>query len=253
LLAVWWTGGAKHTAHPPATWGLWALGRELIRASQYVLWLPLIVGLWWFRGRLATTPGLLVIFLLSGIYALIAARMAVVVGYLSERHTLFLMLCGMFWAAAALVALADWLAASASNFRRGTLGVACLSMLALGFATEALRPLHANRAGHRAAGLWLREHYRPGDEILDPFCWAHYYAGAVFAEGIAPPTGFQRARYIVLENSTNQHSRLPLMVVAREVAKRAVPVYRWVPDARHRKDKAAEVVIYAILPSGQTK
>ena len=149
-------------------------------------------------------------------------RMAVVVGYLSERHTVFLMLCGITWAAAELVWLADRVPILLGKLGlplavrwRAVLAATCVSVLAAALLSEALHPLHANRAGHRAAGVWLRDHYRPGDEIIDPFCWAHYYAGAVFAEGLAPVPGFRPARYIVLENSTNQHSRLPLMDIAR--------------------------------------
>lgn len=250
LLAIWWDGGANHTAHPPFYWGVWALGREVVRASQSVFWLPTLLGLWWFRGLVRVNPGMIVVLVLACVYALIVARMAVVVGYLSERHTLFLVLCGLFWAAAAQVRLADWLA----NRTRPVLAVAVLAALAASLASESLRPLHANRAGHRAAGLWLREHFHPGDTVLDPFCWAHYYAGAVFAEGTIPPPGFVPALYVVLENSTNQHSRLPLLTIAREVAKRGVPVYRWTPQPSQRKNKAEEVIIYAIpSPAGRGK
>ena len=196
LLAIWWNGGVKHSPHPPLRWGLWALGREVVRASQSFLWLPILLGLWRFRKRLVATPGMMVILILAGIYALILVRMAVEVGYLSERHTIFLMLCGMFWAAAELVALADRLPPLLEKLGRPLaerwqpmVAVACLSAVVIAFLSEAAHPLHANRAGHRAAGLWLRDHYRPGDEILDPFCWAHYYAGAVFAEGIEPASG----------------------------------------------------------------
>ncbi len=259
LLAVWWSGlwsgCSTHRTRPPLVWGVWALVRELVRASQSVLWLPMLLGLWRFRGRLVRSPGLLVVFLVVIVYALIVARMAVVVGYLSERHMLFLVLCGTLWAAAELVWWGDRLAAFLAGrgdplparWRLAVVTV-CLSVLPAALATDAFHPLHANRAGHRAAGLWLRAHFRPGDEILDPFCWAHYYAGAVFAEGLPTPPGAQRARYVVLEGSNNQHSRLPLMVIARQLATHAVPVYRWVPQPGQRCERAAEVIVYAIQP-----
>lgn len=257
LLAVWWNGYAQQSGHPPLSWALWALIREMVRVSQSVLWLPLLLGLWQFRRRLVQVPGLMVLLVLAGIYAVIVARMAVVVGYLSERHTLFLMFCGMFWAAAELVWLSERIPVLLAKVGRpvplrcqSLVTIACLSALAAGLATEALRPLHANRAGHRAAGLWLRDRFRPGDEILDPFCWAHYYAGAVFAENVGLAPAHPRTRYIVLENSTGQHSRLPLMVIARHLAMQGVPVYRWIPGPELRKQRAVEVIVYAIQPPG---
>src|SRR5581483_11843881 len=47
-------------------------------------------------------------------------------------------------------------------------------------------PMHANRAGHRAAGRWLAAHSQPADEIMDPFDWAHFYAGRLGPD--IPPT-----------------------------------------------------------------
>src|SRR5262249_14645379 len=61
-----------------------------------------LFGLWWRRDRFRTSPGAWL--LLAVILAMAVAlwRLAVVMGYLSERHALLLVLCGCFWSAAGL-------------------------------------------------------------------------------------------------------------------------------------------------------
>ena len=79
-----------------------AVGHEVIKGGNYATALAAPVGLWWFPRRLRATPGAWVVLLLCGMLALVLWRVAVVVGYVSDRHTLLLILCGTFWAVAAL-------------------------------------------------------------------------------------------------------------------------------------------------------
>ena len=74
-----------------------------------------------------------------------------------------------------------------------------IALLAIGL-PKTLQTLHANRAGHHAAGLWLAQHSVPGDIIEDDHCWAHYYAGRVFEERrpLPTPPGHVPVRYIVI-------------------------------------------------------
>ena len=106
------------------------------------------------------------------------------VGYVSDRHVLVLVLCGIFLVAGGVFALSELVtrfahrlraratpASQATAVTSGRLAVVLLVAL-MGFGLqEALKPLHGNRAGHRQAGLWLAEHTRLADPVIDPFCW----------------------------------------------------------------------------------
>ena len=256
LPAVWWPDKPGPHHYGRIVWGLWALGYEINKGFHYAAWLSALLGLWWFRGRLRVTPGAWVLLLLCLTIALLLWRLAAVMGYLSDRHTLLLLLCGCFWAAAAVAALGERLASllrsrSASAVLdlaprpAGRLVMVVLLAGLVGSALpKALEPLHFSRGGFRAAGLWLAAHARPTDEVLDPYCWAKYYAGRIFQEG-APPAGSGHPRYVVLDVSGNHHGHLPDQKKAERLAAKGTPVYRWADG--HRKDRA-EIVIYEIPP-----
>jgi hypothetical protein len=110
---------------------------------------------------------------------------------------------------------------------------------------DSLRTLHANRAGHRAAGLWLADHTYPADLIHDPYCWAHYYAGRVFQEGTEPDAspGYQPTHYVVLEHSGQDHSRLPTIDSSQKLAALGKVVYHWPED---KPEPSAKILIYAV-------
>lgn len=256
LVAVWWTD-RQHDEHPPLRWAVWAVSREIVRSSQYMAWLPAFVGLWWFRARLRAVPGIWAVLVLWIMHVLLLVRLALKVGYVSERHTLFLVLLGSFWAVATLLAIGDRLPAlygwlrgrSLAEHWRPAVSATWLALLMAALLPWTLKPMHANRAGHRAAGLWLAEHANPNDIIVDPFCWAHYYAGAVFREGTEQPADYRPVHFVVIENSINQHTRLPALPDAKRQAEQGTLVYQWVPSARARKERAEEVVIYACAPA----
>ncbi len=144
------------------------------------------------------------------------------------------------WTAAILIQIIDrWFV------NRWALPVLCAIVITGGL-PQTLKPLHANRAGHHAAGCWLAEHAADGDEIVDPFSWAHYYSGAVFREGKKLGSPTSHARFVVLEDSANDHSRLTGIAAARELASRGQPVFRW----SDRKSAAlGEVVVYRVDPA----
>jgi hypothetical protein len=147
-------------------------------------------------------------------------------------------------------------------------GLACSGLV------EGLRPLHANRAGHHAAGRWLAEHAQPADPVIDPFCWASYYAGRLFQEGrpVAAPADYRPTQYVVVEGKSSEaphcrpkslaswlfgpgtvpdrpegeHPRLPLMTEALSLTQHGQLVYHWpeqVPEAN------ARVKVYAVPPT----
>src|SRR5262249_46280393 len=114
-----------------------------------------------------------------------------------------------------------------------------------------LRPLHINRAGHRAAGQWLAAHAGPADPIVDPHCWAFFYSGLLFQDGHTPdPVPAPPVQYVVVTRSKNPHARLFGVGAAEELAHQGTPVFSWTPTRQERKSYGAEEVLVYAVPSG---
>jgi hypothetical protein len=237
-------------------WALKAIGTEIVKGYHYFIGLPVLLGLWWYRDRLRVIPGAWVMLVLCLLHAFILYRLAVRVGYLSERHVQLLVLCGIFTGAATVSTVGCWLWAVASRISGrmredggGKLwpGVVLLGSLACLGLPELLSPLHGNRVGHREAGLWLAQNTQLADEIIDPYCWAHYYAGRVFWEGKTPPSppGYRPTRYVVLETEKNEHQRLPMIEQAKTIARQGKPVYHWPVESL---DTEAKILVFAVSP-----
>jgi hypothetical protein len=261
-LAVWWNGEGESKR---TLWGLWALGTELGRGAFYVGWAAAIIGLLAYRHRLRTVPGIWVLLVLCAGVTLALWGLANGMGYLSDRHCLLILLCCTFWSAAGCKAVGGWLAnriqpylgewtAARGMWRqlveeRLSSPRALTALLLLAFIGAALpktlEPLHGNRAGLRQAGLWLSANVQPGDRIVDPYYWSHYYAGCVFREGMPndPLPGHTPVCYAVLERSKSDHHRLTHLQEARDLATKGKVVYRW---AGKQGKHDAEVLVYAV-------
>jgi hypothetical protein len=207
---------------------VWAFQAFLYEAGKgffYVVWMPMLLGLWWRRERFLAVPGIWVGLLVCLTLLALLYRMAEKMGYLSDRHLLFIILCGTYWAVAGTLVIGEKLALGAVRLwpalagRRWTDGwtwaLAILLLLVLAPLPRTLARLHSERAGFRSLGQWLAKHTPPGDFIEDPYCWAYYYAGRVFVEGcrglpISKPNCF----YVVMEESKNRHPRLEFLQAA---------------------------------------
>jgi hypothetical protein len=249
ILGVWWIDEGEAGA-PPWWWAVQVVAVESIHAFHYLAWLPALLGLWWFRDRLRDTPGMWVLLLLSLMLASILGRLVARLGYMSERHTLAMVLCGTFWAAAVLVRMADALPGWLERVMRrpipirfhGALGLTWLLLLTGWCLPATLKPLHANRTGFRAAGEWLAANTQPADEIVDPFCWSHFYAGRVLQESMQPrPASGPPTRYVVVTNSKNAHNRLNSLAAARALADGPLDAETIV---RKSLDIAADICVY---------
>jgi hypothetical protein len=198
VLAVWWPDSQS----PPAQriwWGLLTLFAVLCRAFFYVYGLPALLGLWWFRDRFRLVPGAWVMALLCLSLGALLYRVAQLMGYLSDRHTLLIVLCGSYFAAAALARLAALLAG------RTAWSSLLLALAVLAPLPRTLETLHADRAAFRTAGRWLAAHTLPGDTILDPYRWANYYAGRIFTEGLPEQPASRPPRfYLVVDQSPDK-------------------------------------------------
>jgi hypothetical protein len=240
-------------------WCLAAVAKEIVKGYHYVGWLPAVIGLYWFRDRFRT-PGAMVLAVLMLMHILAVWRVAYVVGYVAERHILLLVMGTSFWSVAAVLGCGEWLGAIAQRWavRRAGMGhrlpysllvngrvvpLVLVIGLAVSGLPKTLEPLHSNRAGYHAAGLWLAEHAQPGETILDPFCWVEYYAGQVFYQ-IDHRSAPQPPRFVVLGGTLNEHRRLPLLPAAKHWAASGRLVYQW--DGEALKNKAEEVRVYEI-------
>lgn len=241
IFAAWrpqWSEG-NHVGD--LSWGIREYIQEVGKGFHYIVWLPALLGLWWFRERLRVMPGLWVMILVCTLQTLFLLRLATVAGYISERHSVMFVLCGTFWAVAGmqelprrLSALGERLALPAAfvnwwGRRRLVEVLGVVALLACGLPST-LKTMHPTRAGFRAAGLWLAEHAEPSDEVVDPFCWAHYYAGRVFVEeGPRDESQPFVKGYVVVDKiySKDHHSHLPFLAMAERLAARGTLVYHW--------------------------
>jgi hypothetical protein len=241
--------------------GLWGLGAELANGFHYIGWIPALIGFICYLGRPSTTtPGMWPLMMLCLLHALILWRLAVIVGYLSDRHIQVIVLCAIYPLAAGLIDLPGELRqrlqawgwpATARVLGRGGPALSLLLLAGLTGAglPKALHTLHSQRAGYHAAGLWLAERVRPCDSIIDRHAWAHYYAGFVFREGQPPvrDPGHQVYYYVVGKSKDGNDPLLPsqdLFLSEKQLIKRgATALYHWPPD---RPLERAAVVVYAL-------
>lgn len=217
-------------------WAFAALAQETAQGFQYVGLGLAVLGLFVWQSRTGSTGGALLLAALASMHALLLCRMASLSGYLSERHTLMLILTGSLPAAAALL----WLGSRLRPIHGFGIACAALAVLLVVQLPSLVKPLHGNRSGHKAAGQWLADHASPDDAIIDPFCWAQFYA----RPPLAPPEPKNPERYfVVLENTPNPHSRLPVLGDAKLMAEFGTVVYHW-PE--HKPRESAKVLVYEV-------
>src|SRR5262249_39411527 len=111
VLASIWSTYAPPGLQDRRWWGLKAIGTEVVRGYQYLFAIPVVLGLWWFRDRLRLMPGAWVLVTLCALHVLVLWRLAVVAGYVSDRHVLILVLSGIFAGAAAVEKIGQGLSA----------------------------------------------------------------------------------------------------------------------------------------------
>ena len=245
LLAMWWDKSSvvMNDLNGPAArrvWGAKVVGQCLARGLFFIGVVPALIGLWVFRDRFRLLPGAAVLVLLGAVLLFALYRVAVLSGYLSDRHTMLITMCACPWVAAGTVVLGRWFAAW--DRRPGAAGAWTTGLLVLGCLGPALKtaaPLHSERAGFREAGYWLAQNTQPGDRLVDPYTWASYYAGRVFQDSAPQPAHQSAVCYVVVDETENKHSHLDEVDQAHQLAKTGREVRRW-------NLKRGEVAIYAV-------
>src|SRR5262249_21436891 len=152
LWAVWWFDERHKWPVLDWRWGLHAVGYEAMKGFHFALWVPALIGLVWFWRRTAAERGAWVVLVVCAALMVLLWRLATVLGYVSDRHMLMVVLCGGYWAVAALEAVgaglgrlaggraARWCRLSPEVF--GRVGAAVLVAAAVGSAVpKLLEPL----------------------------------------------------------------------------------------------------------------
>lgn len=232
--AMFWDGRSQSGSR--SKWAATSLVAETYRTTHYHVFGWAVIGVLLLWRKLRSMPGAWLLLALAGLHALVLWRMAMVSGYLSERHTMLLAFLVCFWFGAAIATIGERL-----NRARLVTALMLLAAFAIGLPSS-VKPLHANRNGHRQAGYWLAANATAQDEVLDPYCWAHFYAGCLFREGNGS-LPLHHDCYVVMEQTENLHARLPLIDQARQMAKNGTPVYHW-PETQPAEK--ARIVIYRV-------
>jgi hypothetical protein len=184
----------------------------------------------------------------SGAILVLSARVALLAGYLSDRHLLIVILAVALWAAVGLCEAARRLEVGLSHGWARVVFPGLLAGLTLPPLWRSLEPLHEDRLGYREAGLWLAEQGFPTDLVVDPHCWAAYYAGRAFPNPASEDQMGPRVVYVVLDQRGAQRSQVPTVEFARRVAAHGQVSFR----AKNPSDKgkSPEVVVFSVrLPS----
>ena len=282
-LAIWWPE-EKGTAssRQRMLWGL-ALALELAKGYSYAAWLPALLAFWWYRDRLRWVPGMWMLLVLSATMSLVLWRVAAKLGYVSDRHTLLLVLCGMYWAVAGLfffgyrlmetarrlltgsspvnskptgagvkpastlgifMELAQELATIGAGVKPASiLGVALLIAVFARGFWKTLEPLHRTHDGYRVIGEWLHAHVQAADIIEDPHKLASFYAGRELVDRPAPPPPGYQPTRYVVYSTGNERLRLTHNDINPPTV--GTVVRHW--QSPHAKDRY-DILVYEILP-----
>lgn len=231
LFAVWWQDSSSIPYR--SLWALKALGEEVVEASFYFGWIFFLLGLWWFRSLFRQELGLWMMVALVLMLWFLLWRVALLAGYISSRHMMLILFCGSYWTSAGLVRLAEKTAPRLKwSFSQGsTYAVIFPLLFCMTALPKTMKPLHSHRTGFRQVGEWLASQAQPGDRVLDPFAWTHYYAGQVFLEGksLPIPPNHSPRHFIIMEDAGNPHKRLSdIPVIQKRIEDSgSTPVHTW--------------------------
>lgn len=230
-----------------AAWASIAIMKETSKAAHYLPALLAIVALGLFRSRIVRDPALASIVFLGIINVCVLQVLAIKVGYVSERHTVVLVLLCCVLTGGVLDPLLARLSTVSKPTRYLSQKVGPIGMLVLLLATAipvAMRTPHDTRSGHKYAGEYLRSEVGSLDAVIDPYSWAEWYAGRSLYTVPADPE-VPLARWVVIEGGKSPHSRLPrfeaAVNVVNDTSNKAELKYWWPTDGTPEN---AKVLVY---------
>jgi hypothetical protein len=235
LFGAWWNTETD-TNQNRFVWAVKAVWSELSKALHYVVGGLSLLALYIHRRQLAHPDlGLWVLLVLGGLSLCLLVYLAARIGYVSERHTVLLVMICCFLAVSAIAPMLRWLVQLPVLGRfvhwSDTLPKSFFVALLLSTLPYTLKPLHPQREGHKHAGEWLADNLNADDWLKDPLAWAEWYAGRTVYR---TPVYHNRPEFIYViweSGKKSPHSRLPQWDEARMLVEGQTPVYRWPEDA----------------------
>jgi len=167
LMAAFWDAQVE-AGKSRLFWGGKTLFWETAKAFHYLGAALAALGLFWFRRRLREDAAMWVLLILAVVHAGVLLRMATVIGYISERHTLVFVLIGSLWAAAVVPELARWLGSIRLLARFGAprwAPIAIVAALLISGVPELLKPGRPSRRRH-LDGVPRQRRRRGGRSLL---------------------------------------------------------------------------------------
>ncbi|MER3415198.1 MAG: hypothetical protein C4297_03170 [Gemmataceae bacterium] len=209
---------------------------EVAKGFHYVLWLPALIGLARAVRQWRTGHVNVILALLIAVHFLVLLRLAYVVHYVSERHTLAIVLAGMYWA---MAEVETWYKLGLARLTRlGPVAAArgaflfwlAVSVFLIATGLRIVKPLHEHRRAHRSAGEWLAQHTTIADGLTDPYGWAGFYAGRLFEQRQAVSRAAAGTRcYVVREIGEQDPQKLRVIEEALAPLTQITVVYRQQP------------------------
>ena len=251
LFAEWWND-AREEGRSQTLWGVKAVAKEMSKGAHYAIWPLALFAILALRRRFATEPGPWVLAVLAVCNLLLLLYLAARVGYVSERHTVLLTMVACLFAGAGLPLLATAVGQTfprVEHFGVRVTAAGLLATLVVAALPFTLKTMHPNREGHKHAGKWLAANITADDAVVDPFCWAAWFAGRSLYRPDNYNPAPSKATYIVLENNApTPHSRLPVLAEAQQMATTpgARVVYHWPEDV-----PAEQALVHVIKIGGE--
>lgn len=256
LFAAWRTQ-SETTATEALTWSFRATSLEFLKASFYIFPLFGAIGLIrFFRSQRteefnsdfsAESNRLMwMLFTWALLHFLVLILVAFKAGYISERHTLPIVLVCILFSGSGLSSYSKWLA---QKFPKQTdhqwFRIVALCLLFVPFFLS-FKTLHKQRVGHKEAGLWLKQNGVNEYWLVDPYGWVGFYSGRTLE---MPPMVNPRVgpkQYAVWEpNGKEPESKTPLYPWAKSLIQQGRLIYAYPPDAPPEK---IQVAIYECEP-----
>ncbi len=160
----------------------WQVLKETSKGFHYMLWVPacLAMAFWAMQPKsLEAKQNGYTLLMLVGINLAILWWLAYKAHYVSERHTILIVLIGCFWSMQGMTLIGQYLAAKVHRLAWSAQrwAMALLVLFVMAGLASALKPRHSHRTGHREFGLWLSQQLSPTDRLVDPYRYMTFYAG----------------------------------------------------------------------------